>query len=480
MGRRRYLPPFEMEVDRLGPRGVGLGSGPGDLPVQVRGAPPGSRVLVTPAGRRKGVLNGRRTALIRPPAANATPKCAVFGLCGGCTLQELSHAAQSQAKHVMAMAEIRAAMPSGMPDDVVVHGVRGAPDTYGYRNRIEMSFGDARFVSEEHKLAGATLDGRFLGFHAPGRFDRVVDTDNCPLVADPVNEALLVVREYALSDTAPPPRNARTHIGFWRHVRFRCNVDGDVQVALYTASPQASEGDLVSKLATALLNHPMTTGRVKGVLWLLNDGVADVARGEVREVWGEATLTERLGGLQFRLAHDAFFQTSTPGAQVLYDTVREALGPPTQTLLDLYCGAGAIGLTLADGYGEVVGLEEVASAVEDAKNNALLNKISNASFQCTKVEDALGALDGAQSRHLVVDPPRAGLHPKVSKRLATAEGDVLVYVACKPGSLGRDAVVLQAGNWTLTDIWVVDLFPHTGHVEAVARFIRRPSMSASD
>jgi 23S rRNA (uracil1939-C5)-methyltransferase len=472
--RRKHLPPFEVEIERLGRGSVGVGTAPDGAPVQVRGAPPGSRVHVVPQGRSKGVWQGRRVAMIRPPSAWDAPPCGVFGLCGGCALQELRLPAQRVAKTAYALAEIAA--PMGITADelarrVVLGPTTGAPAAYGYRNRIELSFGPRRYVSEADRAADAVIEGRWLGFHAPGRFDRVVDAPRCELADEAANRLITAIRTVALAPDAPPPWDARDHVGFWRYVLIRTTVDGDALVALITA-PAPDEGHVawVERAIDAL--HAAGLGpHLVGVVWAENAGVADVARGEVRRTWGRPWLEERLGDVAFKLSPTSFFQTNTPGAKVLYDAVGAHLGGGG-TLVDLYCGTGAIGLYLADRFDRVVGIEEHAPAVEDARANAVANGIHNASFTAARVEDALPDVVAAGARAIVVDPPRVGLHPKVAALLATIHCDVLVYVACHPASLGRDAVILEAGGWRMTDLQIVDLFPQTGHVEAVGVFRR--------
>jgi 23S rRNA (uracil-5-)-methyltransferase RumA len=202
--------------------------------------------------------------------------------------------------------------------------------------------------------------------------------------------------------------------------------------------------------------------------------VADVARGTVERVWGRDFVEERLGDATFLLSATSFFQTSAEGARVLYDAVGEALSPARGVLLDLYCGTGAIGLYLARRFQRVVGVEEVEAAVRDAEKNAQRNGIASASFRLARVEDIVDNLhaEGLTEAAIVVDPPRAGLHPRVTAALAAARAEVLVYVACNPASLGRDARLLVQAGWQLTDLTPVDLFPQTGHVEVIGRFRR--------
>lgn len=459
--RRRRLPPFELEITALAPKGLGLGTAPDGAPMKVRNAVPGARVHVVPQGRRKGVWTGRKQHTVRPPVDGVRPRCATFGLCGGCMLQEASLEAQRRAKVAMALGMVEAGV--GSLEGVTVHPVRGGDAAYAYRNRVELSFGPQRWLSEADQASGLPHTGRFLGMHAPGRFDRIVDTPRCELVSEGCNELLEAVRRVALDPDAPLPRDPRSHEGFWRHLRLReGHHTGERLLTLFTTSPAPGDEAWVERIAEAVAD------RVVGTVWVINDGVADVAQGEVAKVWGRPTLEEHLGPRRFQLSWESFFQTNTLGAEVLYDTVAEAAGSGGR-LLDLYCGTGSIGIYLADRFDEVYGIEEVASAVDDARANAERNGVK-ATFLASKVEHALETL--GEGAHMVVDPPRAGLHPKVAKHLATIDAASLVYVACHPASLGRDAALLAEGGWRLTECWIVDLFPQTGHVEMVGRFER--------
>lgn len=475
--RRRYIEPFETEIESLGPRGVGLGTAPDGRTVAVRGAPPGSRIFVQPAGLRKGRWNGRRKAMIRPPADYAPPACPQFGLCGGCTLQELSLDGQAREKHAMALRDVHAARGEGTP--FTAHPTRHAGAAYAYRNKVELSFGPTRYLSEADHERNLPLDGKFLGFHAPGRFDRVVDTPHCALISEPMNALLQTTREVALAASAPAPWDQRAHEGFLRHLVLREGQQtGELLVVVHTS--RVDHQPFMEQLAEALMATALpSTHRVVGVVWRVHEGVSDVATGPIEQVWGTPSLQERLGPITYTLSPDTFFQTNTPGALVLYDTIAAALPETTATLVDLYCGVGAIGLYLADRCERLWGFEVVERAIVNARETAEAHGITHATFEAGKVEaclDQIAALPGP--RAIIVDPPRAGLHPSVARMLAQASGEVLIYVACKPGSLGRDAAILESGRWQLESTWTVDLFPQTGHVEMVARFIpRQPATS---
>jgi len=453
----RRLEPFECEIAELGPRGTGVGIAPDGRPVEVRGGLPGSRVAVVPTGRRKGVWTARRTALLTPPPGYEPPPCPIFGLCGGCTLQELALPVQRAHKHRRAVTEVG-------PGSAVVHPPRGGSRAYGYRNKLELTFGPRRYLDEAAHAAGAPIAGRFLGFHAPGRFDRIVDVERCLLAGHALDDLLTAARRASLRPEAPPPWDARTHVGFWRHLVLREAAGGTLAV-IVTSPPAADESAAVEQLASALLE-----AGASGVAWWVNDGVAGVARGRTERTWGRGSVDERLGHLTLTVSAASFLQTSTEGAVVLYDTVAEALGRGG-TLIDLYCGIGAIGLYVADRFDAIVGIEEIAEAVTDAERNAARAGVA-ARFVHARVEDALDEIAAGPDVHVVVDPPRAGLHPRVAAKLASLPVASLVYVACAPASLGRDARILEGGGLRMTDLYTVDLFPQTGHVEAVARFVR--------
>ena len=418
----------------------------------VRGAPPGALVRVAPFKRKKGVLHARRLELLEPPPGGETPRCAVFGLCGGCALQELPLELQRQTKHGMVLAEL------GDLEGVEVHDIVGPPEAYGYRNKVELSFGSARYLSEADHEEGQPIDGHWLGFHAPGRFDRVVDAARCELVPEGLNRILATVREHK---SAFAPWNVRTHTGFWKHLVLRESTLGQRLAVFYTAEPPEGAQQELRELASRI--------DADGVLHVVNAGVADVAQGELREVLaGGQTIEERLGEVTYQLSATAFFQTNTRGAEMLYEVIARVTGGGAR-LLDLYCGTGAIGLYLADRFQEVLGIELNEEAVEDARANATRNG-RTVQYVAGPVEANLPEL--RPDDVAVVDPPRVGLHPKVAAFLATAQLPRLVYVACKPSSLARDRAILEQGGWRLRELHTVDLFPQTTHVEAVGLFTR--------
>ncbi len=455
MGRRRKTEPFELRIERLGRKGLGMGEHEGRT-VAVRFAPPGAVLEVRPAGRRRKVQIARRLRMVTPPPGAANPRCATFARCGGCGLQELDLVTQ----RVHKQAQVEAVLAP--LEDVRVHPMVGAGQAYGYRNKVELTYGTRRYLDDAAFAAGDPFGGQFLGFHAPERFDRIVDTARCELISDPLNAVLAAARRH-LGQTELAPWDARAHTGFWRHLVLRETSLQQRLAALYTSEPPPGAEDEVRAWADTL---PEDTT----VVWMVNPGTGDAAIGEQRAVLrGPGWIEEQMGRFRFRLSPTSFFQTNTAGAEVLYDVVAQATGKGNR-LLDLYCGTGTIGLWLSDHFDEVVGVERNLEAVEDARGNAARMGVTGVRFEGGAVEEVALALEADA---IVVDPPRAGLHPKAVKWLAGLRtADRLIYVACQPRSLARDRVVLEAGGWRMVDLWTVDMFPQTGHTEAVARFER--------
>ncbi len=462
MGRRgRRKPPLPLHLDRLEARGVS-GLAEDGRRLAVRYGPIGAVVEARPG--RKGKAD--RLSVIQPAPDQVTPRCPVFGLCGGCQLQEMPLDAQRAGKQDLVSRLVGA--PCASCD--------GAPQAYGYRNKLELSFGARRFLAEATEDR-TELDGSWLGFHPPGWYSRIVDVEGCPLGSPAMNRVIETVR----AQSPGPAWNNHSHTGWWRHLVLREGDDG-LMVTLVT-HPDCPEADV-----RAVADAVAALDQVASVLWRVNDGVAEVATGQLRAVLhGRPTLAITLGGRRLELPAESFFQVNTPGAQVLLARIDAALRLPDDpedgrlpgTLLDLYCGVGAIGLALADRFTGVVGIELDAAAIDVARANAARLGVPG-TWHAGAVEAVLPELSLPAPLRVVVDPPRVGLHPRAAEFLAGLDAQVLVYVACNPASLGRDREILEAGGWRLDDLHAVDLFPQTRHVEAVGRFVRHADDGGAD
>ncbi len=387
--------------------------------------------------------------VVQPAQTQVEPMCAVYGMCGGCQLQETPLDVQRKAKQTMVERLLGHASEP----------VRGASNGYGYRNKLELSFGTRRYLPEAKKDDDPA--GDWVGFHPPGWFSKIVPLEQCPIASDGINRIVAAIA----SEVPGPAWNNHSHTGHWRHVVIR---EGDALLVNLVTHP-----DVDPNQVQAVGERIAAVQGVGGVIWTVTDRLSDVAQGTVQaQLFGEPHLTMNMRGVKMTLPHEAFFQVNTEGAHILFEAIAEALGETKgATLLDLYCGVGAIGLIVGQHFERIIGIELLESAIDVARHNAKQNGICS-EWHAGPVEEILPQLSIEGSRHIVVDPPRAGLHPKAAQFLAAMEGEVLVYVACSPSSLARDRWLLEKGGWCLEKLWTIDLFPQTPHVESIARFVR--------
>jgi 23S rRNA (uracil1939-C5)-methyltransferase len=441
---RRKTPkaPVTLRIDRLDPKRPSGLDGNGRR-VEVRNAPLDATVEAQPG--RRGEARLLRVVENAPDAP--APPCPVFGVCGGCQLQATS--LERQRRHKQALVERLVGFAS--------HPIEGTAAAYGYRNKLELGF-SAHAFHPEHEVPPSTGPA-LLGLHPPGWYAKVVPIAGCPLASARMNAVIATVAALGLG----PGWDARAHSGHFRHLVIREGA-GLVVTLVTTSTADPSE---VARAARAIAG----VDGVSGVVHVVKDGVSDVATGELRAVlFGSADVEVEIGGVSLSLPYDGFFQVNTPGAALLYARIGEALGAGG-TLLDLYCGNGVIGIVLARAFDRVLGVDLHEPSIVRARANAERNDVRGAWYRGA-VEEIFPTLAVERPLKVVVDPPRAGLHPKAVAHLAGLAADTLVYVACNPGSLGRDRPVLEAGGWRMTDLWSVDLFPQTRHVEAIARFVR--------
>lgn len=449
------------------------------LAVFVQGpAAVGDRVRAAITKIKRNYLETRLVAVVAPSPARVDAPCPHFGVCGGCKWQHVRYDEQLRIKRKLvadALAHV------GGFRDAVVHDTLPSPRVYGYRNKLEFSFGDRRFLLEaEMGLNEARLakpPGFALGFHAPGRFDRVVDIDRCHLAPEEMNLALDCAKAFARA-RGLSVYSTRTHEGFLRNLVVRkAFATGEFMVYLVTSAHDAAlMRDLLDALRGALGDRLTTF--VNGV----TDRRNTVARGDRDLVLhGPGVITERLGDLRFAISPTSFFQTNTEQAERLYALAVERAGlQPAHVVHDLYCGTGTISLYLARHARAVVGCELEAGALADAEANARANGVGNARFLTLDLKHYAEAVRElpAELRPdvVVVDPPRAGLHPRLVEELRTLRPERIVYVSCNPASLARDAQGLcREGLYRLGEVQPVDLFPHTYHVESVVALDRARS-----
>jgi 23S rRNA (uracil1939-C5)-methyltransferase len=429
-----------------------------DFVLFVDRALPGDRVRarVTKVKRRYGDAVTVETLEKGPDRVEAP--CPHFGACGGCRWQDLAYEAQLRHK----TSQVRDALERiGHQTDFVLDPIEPAVSTFEYRNKVEFTF-----------TAGP--DGTALGFHRAGRWDQVLPLEVCLLVGDAVNRARRTVEAWAAA-SGLAPFDQRTHEGYLRNLVVRSSErTGELLLVLVTAKGELRRRhQLVEELAEAV-------PECVGLLHAESDRLAEVTTGlPTTLVSGRDWFAEELLGLRLRVSAGAFLQTNTAMCERLYELALEEAGLTGEEVVwDLYSGIGSIALALARRAGQVIGVEIVEEACERAVENAEANGVENVTFVAGDVAKAVRPLleGGLPSPDVVVvDPPRAGLTPKAVRRVLELAPRRLVYVSCNPTTLAGNAALLDEGGYRLERVRPVDMFPHTHHVECVARFERTPA-----
>ncbi len=443
---------LELSIESLAYGGNGVARHDGFV-VFVRGGLPGDRVRARVTKVKRGFAEGFASALLEPGPDRVEAPCRHFGTCGGCRFQDLAYEVQLAQK----AQQVRDALVRiGRIADPPLEPIMPATSIYGYRNKLEYSF-----------TAGA--DGVELGFHRAGRWDEVIDIEECLLTTDVGNAIRLAVRAWAREEGLEPYDQA-TGEGYLRHLVVREGRNtGQALVVLVTAPGDRFEAGY---LVDVLRRFP----EVRSIHWAINDTPAEQTNLPTRLLWGEEAIEEEIMGLRFRVRPSAFLQTNTEMAEQLYGLAREFAGlTGSENVFDLYCGTGTIGLALAPDAGTVWGLEISEEAVACAIENAELNGVENAQFFAGNVGQTIEELveKAGAPDVVVVDPPRAGLAGKALRRTGALAAQRIVYVSCNPTTLASDLQVLRDDHgYELVRCRPVDMFPHTPHVESVSLLTR--------
>jgi len=443
----------ELEISDLAYGGTGVARVEGFV-VLVYGGIPGDVVKAQITKRKSNYAEAGILEVVRQSDLRIAPRCSHFGVCGGCTWQNLKYEDQLRFK----TKEVRESLRHiGGFADPPVRDAFGSGDVFFYRNKMEYAFSP----HPEKKLV--------LGLHPRKRYDLVFDLEECFLQSEQANQIVDFVRRYARENDLPA-YDHRTQSGLLRFLMVKeAKNTGTCMVNLVTYRgdfPQAGH------LADAIMaNFP----RVKSVVRNINSKLAHIAVGEEEELLGgERIITERLGNFTFEISSNSFFQTNPKQAERLYDVVlhkSELQGE--ENVLDLYCGNGTISMFLATGAKTVTGVESVPETVENAKRNAELNGVANCEFILGEARKVLREFEQEKRSFdlVVTDPPRAGLHPKVVKSLLGVRPPKIIYVSCNPTTLARDLKILCEGDYSLAEVQPVDMFPHTYHIESVAKLV---------
>jgi len=423
-------------------------------------AVPGDRVVIRILRKRKNYAEARVVDLVEWSPFRISAPCEYSGFCGGCKWQFLRYERQLiyKRQHVQDALE-----HIGLIKHAEVHPTIPSEIIFGYRNKMEFSCAESRWLLPA-EMGRLDIDKTFaLGLHVPGTFHKVIDIRACLLQPDIGNLLLTNVRDFIRSSGAPV-YGLRSHTGFWRFLVLRHSVARDQwMVNIVTAKEDLAT---VRPLAEILMDrYPQVVSVVNNI----TARKAGVAIGEIEyTLVGANVISDKIAGFEFEISANSFFQTNSRGAEMLYKTVEKFAGlSGTEMVLDLYSGTGTIPILLSKSCKSVIGIEIAASAVADAEKNCLKNHVSNCRFIQGDIRLCLPR-NGQKPDLIIIDPPRAGMHKDVVRQVLELGVDRMVYVSCNPATMARDLKMMQE-RYRLLEVQPVDMFPHTYHIEAVAR-----------
>ena len=434
----------------------------------VQFAVPGDVVDVKVTKKKKNYMEGFILRMVKPSEHRLEPFCKHFGVCGGCKWQPLPYEMQLQAKQQQVYDQL---VRIGHLDVPEISPIVGSDETTYYRNKLEFTFSQRRWIFDDENAEALSEQEKYgLGFHVGRFFDKVLDVKHCWLQPEPSNAIRLFIKNYAL-EKGLTFFNIREHEGFLRNMIVRTTQEGNVMLILcfYHEDVEAR---------TALLDaisaeFPQITSLYYVINGKANDSISDQ---ECILYKGEDAIYEYMEGLKFKIGPKSFYQTNTKQAYKLYSVTREfAQLTGSEVVYDLYTGTGTIAQFVSRQASKVIGIEYVPEAIEDAKINAENNGITNCDFYAGDMKDIL--TDAFVQEHgrpdvIILDPPRAGIHPDVAKVILNAAPDRMVYVSCNPASQARDLEIL-CKDYVITAVKPVDMFPHTHHVANVVALKRK-------
>ena len=425
----------------------GIGEWEGNK-VTIKNTLPGQIVLAD-VKRKRRQFEGRLRGIIQKADYETEPACPQFGLCGGCTYQNISYEKQLEIKQKT----VKDLLDNAGIKDYEFLPVKASPVTEGYRNKMEFSFGDN---GSEGKLN--------LGMRKRESFYEVVDAGCCKITHPDVCKVLTATLDF-FSQTDETFYHRTKHTGTLRHLLVRRGFfTGEMIAAVVTTSETKAD---MEKWKDCLLELKLE-GELVGISHIINDGVADIVKAdEMRLLYGREYFTDKLLGLEFKISTFSFFQTNSAGAEVLYSTVREFAGSEKcGTVFDLYCGTGTITQLMSPIADKVYGIEIVEEAVAAAKENAALNGITNCEFIAGDVLNMVDDLPKDPDL-IILDPPREGINPKAILKIIAFNAKKLVYVSCKASSLSKDLLVFEENGYKVEKVQCCDMFPSTFHIETI-------------
>jgi 23S rRNA (uracil1939-C5)-methyltransferase len=461
--RKKNVVLQKMAVQDYAAEGKALGKIDGKV-VFIEGAVPGDVVDVRLSKNKKEWAEGKAIHFHSLSPDRVIPFCEHFGVCGGCKWQMLPYEKQLEYKQHEVEQHLRRIGKVALPP---MEPIMGCETTTRYRNKLEFTFSNRRYLLPQEIESGqAVQQENALGFHIPRLFDKIININTCHLMAEPANAIRNTIRDFA-QERGYSYYDIREHQGWLRTLIIRVCTTGEVMVNLCLGY---DDQEAMKALFDHLLQQvPDITTLLYTINPKMNDTIYDL---QPHAYYGKGYITEKLEDLRFKIGPKSFFQTNTRQGERLYQITREfAELTGKETVYDLYCGTGSIGLFVSGLAKKVVGVEVISEAIDDAKENAALNNISHAQFFAGDVidicDDAFFAKHGKPDV-IITDPPRAGMHEKLVQKILDIEAPLVVYVSCNPATQARDLNKLDE-KYTVTRLRPVDMFPHTHHIENVVQ-----------
>lgn len=439
-----------------------------NMVIFVKGVVPGDVVDIQITHRSRNFREAKPIAFKKYSENRAEPQCQHFGICGGCVWQNLPYNLQLKYKQQQVEDAFTHIAKIPIPE---VSAILPSEKQYFYRNKLEFTFASCRWLTEnEMEVPDSEKQLQGLGFHIPGRFDKVLDLQKCLLQDDPSNQIRLAAKQYAI-DHNLQFFNLKSQVGFLRNILIRTSLSGEVMVIMvFNDGDEKQRNQMMDYLCE---QFPQITSMNYFINTKRNSDYSDLESHCYR---GKDHITELLGDLKFKVQPKSFYQTNSKQAYNLYSVAKDfAALTGSETVYDLYTGTGTIANFVARNAKKVVGIEYIAEAIEDAKVNSKLNNIDNTAFYAGDMKDVLTQdfiNQNGSPDVMIIDPPRAGMHPDVVKTILNAAPEKIVYVSCNPATQARDAALLHE-LYDVIRIQPVDMFPQTHHVENVILMTKR-------
>jgi 23S rRNA (uracil1939-C5)-methyltransferase len=466
--KRRVFPIFErVEITAASSEGKSLARIDNRV-VFVQNAVPGDVADLRITRQHRRYLEAEAIHFHSQSDKRTDPACSHFGTCGGCKWQHLDYAWQLHYKQQMVIDALTRIGKIQLPD---ITPILGSKEIYNYRNRLDYSFSNKRWLTQEEIGMGTEpLVRDALGFHIPGAFDKILDLQHCYLQAEPSDSIRAFVRAYAAKKQLPF-FDIREKKGFLRTLTIRTSSTGEIMVIFQFFR---NEPNLIESLLEAVVK---AFPQITSLLYIINEKANDTFYDQQIHLYhGRDHIYEAMENLRFKIGPKSFYQTNSAQAYELYKITRDFAGLKShETVYDLYTGTGTIALFVAAQVKKMIGVELVETAIADAQINAKLNNIGNTAFFAADMKDLFTPdflSQHGQPNVIITDPPRAGMHEKVTRCISTSGAERIVYVSCNPASQARDLEILNQ-HYQVTRMQAVDMFPQTHHVENVVLLEKR-------